>query len=313
MSRVILDRRQLALEYVTDCLLIRSPDQPPRTLPLSRIKQLVCLHSVQITTQLVGQLLKRGIDFIVVNQRHVEHGFSLFADHQRDAMRRSLQYQWQRDEHQRLAWSIHLVTHKLKMCGQVLKTADAVESLRLRESLCRGIERLPGVANEAELRGMEGAAQKAVFAWWRNRLPSRLGFMQRQRRPPPDPVNAVLSLSYVLAHDEAVRQLKVAGLDPQLGLYHRLASGRQALACDLIEPLRPMVEAWVMGLFVEGQLDRRHFSMPKGGSGCLLGKQGRLAYYDALDVPQRQWRKRLAGYARLLARTVDATSSTEPE
>ena len=118
---------------------------------------------------------------------------------------------------------------------------------------------------------------------------------------------AVLSLSYVLAHDEAVRQLKVAGLDPQLGLYHRLVSGRQALACDLMEPLRPSIEAWVMGLFTEGLLDKRHFSTSER-NGCLLGKQGRLQYYSYLEAPQRQWRRRLAGYARILAKAVDESA-----
>lgn len=310
MSRVILDRRQLELEYVTDCLLIRSPDQPPRTLPLSRIKQLVCLHSVQVTTQLIGQLLKRGIDFIVVNQRHVEHGFSLFADQQRDATRRSLQYQWQHDEPSRLAWSRRLVVHKLKVGCHVLQDTDTDSSATLRASLGRGVARIEQATTEAELRGLEGAAQKAVFAWWRHRLPESLGFARRQRRPPPDPVNATLSLAYVLAHDDAVRQLKVAGLDPQLGLYHRLVSGRQALACDLMEPLRPVIEAWVMGLFTQHHLDRRHFST--GKPGCLLGKQGRLLFYDHLDAPQRQWRKRLSGYARVLAQAVDAAGSFDP-
>lgn len=309
MSRVILDRRDLALEYLTDCLLIRCPDQPPRTLPLSRIKQLVCLHSVQVTTQLIGQLMKRGIDFIVVNQRHVEHGFSLFADQQRDATRRSLQYRWQHEPERRLSWAQHLVRHKLKVTLQVLQAEDSESSSVLRASLMRGIDKVASATDEAALRGIEGAAQKAAFAWWRKRLPESLGFAGRKRRPPPDPVNAVLSLSYVLAHDEAVRQLKVAGLDPQLGLYHRLVSGRQALACDLMEPLRPTIEAWAMSLFTEGLLDKRHFSVA-ARSGCLLGKQGRLQYYSYLESPQRQWRKRLAGYARVLARAVDDSAAS---
>lgn len=305
MSRVILDRRQLSLEYVTDCLLIRSPDHPPRTLPLARIRQLVCLHSVQITTQLIGQLLRRGIDFIVINQRHVDHGFSVFADQSRDASRRSLQYQWQADETMRLAWSRRLVAHKLRVAAHVLQDTDASASLALRASLERGQRRIEKADSEAQLRGLEGVSQKAVFAWWRHRLPADLGFTRRQRRPPPDPVNALLSLAYVLAHDEAVRQLKIVGLDPRLGLYHRLVSGRQALACDLLEPVRPVVEAWVMSLFQQRVLDRRHFSTVKQ-SGCLLGKKGRLVFYEHLDAPQRQWRKRLAGYARILARTVES-------
>ncbi|WP_404296443.1 CRISPR-associated endonuclease Cas1 [Halomonas sp.] len=311
MGRVILDRRELALEYITDCLLIRSPDQPPRTLPLARIQQLICLHSVQVTTQLIGQLLKRGIDFIVVNQRHVEHGFSLFADHQRDATRRALQYRWQEQDALRLAWSRRLVIHKLKVASHTLQTTDEVGSRALRESLARGCLRVVQAETEDALRGMEGAAQKAVFAWWRKRLPESLGFNGRKRRPPPDPVNAVLSLSYVLAHDEAARQLKIAGLDPCLGMYHRLVSGRLALACDLMEPLRPVIEAWVMSLFLERRLDSRHFGSPSR-QGCLLGKQGRLQFYEYLEVPQRQWRKRLAGYARVLANAVDARAEAEP-
>lgn len=307
MSRLILDRRKLALEYVTDCLLIRSPDAPPRTLPLAHIKQLVCLHSTQVTTQLIGQLMRRGIDFIVVNQRHADHGFSLFSDHQRDATRRSLQYQLQRDDGMRLKWSRRLVRQKLKVTCRMVKDVDAAESSALHADMQRYIHKLPEVTEEATLRGIEGATQKALFAWWRQRVPAGLGFTQRRRRPPPDPVNAVLSFSYVLAHHEAVRQLKIVGLDPQLGFYHRLASGRESLACDLIEPLRPVIEAWVVGLFARKVLSRRHFSTDNG-NGCRLGKQGRQIYYSELEQPQRQWRKRLAGYARVLARAVEAAA-----
>lgn len=307
MSRLILDRRGLALEYVTDCLLIRSSDASPRTLPLARIKQLVCLHGTQVTTQLIGQLMRRGIDFIVVNQRHVDHGFSLFADHQRDATRRSRQYQLQRDDGMRLEWSRRLVTQKLKVTCHIVKEVDAEGSHDLHADMQRYIRQLPEVTEEAMLRGIEGAAQKALFAWWRQRMPVGLGFTQRRRRPPPDPINAVLSLSYVLAHHEAVRQLKIAGLDPQLGFYHRLASGRESLACDLIEPLRPVIEAWVVELFASGVLDKRHFSTSQS-EGCRLGKQGRQIYYRQLEQPQRQWRRRLAGYARVLADAIETAA-----
>src|SRR5690606_3271960 len=116
-------------------LIVRCPKQPPRTLPLSRLNRLVCMHSVQLSTQLIGQLLKRGIDFIVVNQRYVDHGFSLFADHHRDANRRSCQYHWQLHENERLQWSRYLIAHKLKVAAQV--TWDAAD-----EGLGEQLERL---------------------------------------------------------------------------------------------------------------------------------------------------------------------------
>ncbi|WP_206477943.1 CRISPR-associated endonuclease Cas1 [Halomonas sp. KRD171] len=303
MSRVILDRRQLVLEYTTDCLVIREPDQAPRSLPLSRITQLICMHSVQITTQLVGQLLKRGIDFIVVNQRHTDNSFSLYADHVQQAHRRSVQYNWQSHAAARLEWSRYLVSHKLKVTANVLNSHSA-NARTLADSMTAVSHRVLSATNEATLRGWEGNAQKALFNFWRQQLPISLGFQQRQRRPPPDPVNATLSLSYMLAYEEGVRQIKQAGLDPDLGCYHRLASGRKSLACDLMEPLRPRIEAWVVELFSEKILNGRHFS-PPSKRGCWLGKGGRETYYAHIDDVQRQWRRYLAGYARILARTID--------
>ena len=303
MSRVILDRRQLALEYTTDCLIIREPDQPPRSLPLSRMTQLICMHSVQITTQLVGQLLKRGIDFIVVNQRHTDNSFSLYANHSQQAYRRSVQYHWQSHAAARLEWSRHLVSHKLKVTANVLRSHSA-DTSSLADAMTAGSRQVLTAPNEATLRGWEGNAQKALFHFWRQQLPASLGFQQRQRRPPPDPVNATLSLSYMLAYEEGVRQIKQAGLDPDLGCYHRLASGRKSLACDLMEPLRPRIESWVVELFSEKILNGRHFS-PPSKRGCWLGKGGREIYYAHLDDAQRQWRRYLAGYARILARTID--------
>ena len=95
----------------------------------------------------------------------------------------------------------------------------------------------------------------------------------RNRRPPRDPVNACLSLAYTLLHFEAVRMAHAAGLDPLLGFYHRPAFGRESLACDLIEPLRPAVDEWIWQQFSPGPLRPEHFSPDKGA--CLLGKTGR--------------------------------------
>lgn len=306
MNSIILDRRDLSLEYATDCLIVRAPHEAPRTLPLSRLDRLICMHNVQLSTQVIGQLLKRGIDFIVINQRHVDHGFSLFADHLRDANRRRCQYLWNSDSQERLPWARALVAHKLKVAAQLPELAAHSEQ---RERLLDWRDAALNCEQEDRLRGIEGAAQQALFAIWRSMLSPSLGFERRQRRPPPDPVNSALSLSYAMIHNEAVRQLKVVGLDPLLGMYHRLVSNRQALACDLMEPLRPRAEAWVVGLFSTGVLDGRHFSLTR--EGCHLGKQGREIYYAAYDTVLGSWRRYLAGYARLLARSVDAWAAVQ--
>lgn len=115
---------------------------------------------------------------------------------------------------------------------------------------------------------------------------------------------------FTLLHQEAIRQCLRHGLDPWLGFYHCLAPGRMSLACDLMEPLRPLAEAWVVGLFSEGELDRRHFSHKDGS--CLLGKAGRELYYGLWHAQLPAWSRRLGRYAQLLARHLDRHDTAEP-
>ena len=99
-----------------------------------------------------------------------------------------------------------------------------------------------------QLRGVEGSLQRMAFDYWKQSIPKEFSFTKRIRRPPPDPVNALLSLTYTLVFHEAVRQCKRFGLDPALGFYHRASFGRASLACDLMEPSRPIVEGFVVQL-----------------------------------------------------------------
>ncbi|MCZ7659386.1 MAG: CRISPR-associated endonuclease Cas1 [Xanthobacteraceae bacterium] len=104
------------------------------------------------------------------------------------------------------------------------------------------------------LRGREGAAARAFFPAYATAFTPALGFAGRNRRPPRDPVNVCLSLGYTLAHAEALRAAARTGLDPQLGVYHDLAPGRDSLACDLAEPVRPLVDGFVQRAFADAIL-----------------------------------------------------------
>ncbi|WP_417533696.1 CRISPR-associated endonuclease Cas1 [Marinobacterium stanieri] len=303
MTHIIIDRHQVTLEYATDCMIVRVPDELPRTIPLGRVDQLVCLHSVHLTTQLIGQLHKRGIDLIVLNMRYENSSFALFADQQRQVERRCRQYRWQQDDADRLQFARALCSHKFKVMTQLLSDFHTMPALSTCERLQQARQVVSSCRSEDELRGIEGSLQRMAFDIWRQQLPASLGFVRRERRPPKDPVNAVLSLTYTLVHQDAVRQAKRYGLDPQLGFYHRTAFGRQSLACDLMEPVRPHVESWVVRLFNEGVLNKRNFT--QSSQSCLLGKTGRTEFYAAFDEAAQQWRRKLAAGAHWLARRID--------
>jgi len=119
-----------------------------------------------------------------------------------------------------------------------------------------------------------------------------LNFHGRNRQPPRDPVNAVLSLTYTLLHAEAVLALYGTGLDPFIGFYHALNFGRESLACDLMEALRPQADRFVLALFRQETLTSDDFSKTDGA--CLLGKAGRSRYYAAYESQAESFRRQLS-------------------
>ena len=101
----------------------------------------------------------------------------------------------------------------------------------------------------------------------------------RNRRPPRDPVNALLSLTYVISGGEIRRAILQRGLDPALGFLHASQSGRESLALDILEPLRPEVDLFVLTL-LDSSLNLKHFTT-NDQDGCLLNKKGRSAFFKA--------------------------------
>jgi CRISPR-associated protein Cas1 len=120
--------------------------------------------------------------------------------------------------------------------------------------------------NLAELRGIEGACTAAWFRFFAELVRPPWSFPQRSRRPPTDPVNALLSLGYTFLLNRAVARLEAAGLEVALGTLHEYRAGRPSLACDLIEPQRvPAVDRWVIGLCNEKRLAPTDFVSRNGG------------------------------------------------
>lgn len=99
------------------------------------------------------------------------------------------------------------------------------------------------------LRGLEGAAARAWFQLLRQLIRPPWSFERRRRRPPTDPVNALLSLGGALLVARINARLQGLGWDSAVGVLHAFRAGKPALACDLAEPLRPnMVDRWVLAM-----------------------------------------------------------------
>ena len=135
----------------------------------------------------------------------------------------------------------------------------------------------------AELMGHEGQAAAVYFSHFSKmlaepELQSQFDKNGRQRRPPPDPVNAALSLGYSVLAGECVTACRLASLEPSIGAMHIPRPGRPALALDLMEPFRPLiVDSAVITAFNRGELQSGHFQT--SAQGTLLTDHGRKAFF----------------------------------
>jgi len=307
MSTLYLDRRDLALKLEGNALAVYAGEARRGTVPLHLLDTVVMHSAVTLQSSLLARLADAGVGIVAFGGRNAGKTALVHGKGHNDGARRVGQYQRYQDAGWCSAWARRLVRGKLHRQQRLLRRALA-ERTDLRHPLHQALERL-GAARarlRAEptldmdtLRGVEGAAAAAYFAGFTHLFAPALGFAGRNRRPPKDPVNAALSLGYTLLHYEAVRACHIAGLDPIIGFYHRLDFGRESLASDLIEPLRPAVDAWVWALFRERALGDEHFQ--RDGDACLLGKTGRAHFYARWQPFVRPRRRLLRRFARRLA------------
>lgn len=202
-----------------------------------------------------------------------------------------------------------IVKHKINAQEQFLndlQSARPDKRLEITHALCsiKGIQiRLENeTLNMETLRGLEGSASAAYFSAFTQVFPPSLGFTKRTRRPPEDPVNAMLSLCYTLIHFEAVREIEVIGLDPVIGFYHEFSYGRESLACDVVEMFRVEVDRFVWDLFRKQEFTARNFTFEN--EGCYMKKNSRKRFYPLYEEWVKEIRGKIRDCVRDLARRI---------
>lgn len=312
MSTLILDRSNLAMRQEGAVLALYENGTRRGTVPMKLLERVVVQgSSFEFTSGAMLRLAEHGASVLFLSPRQSRQLAIVLGPGHNDAAVRLAQFRLVSDAEARQRWSQDLVRRKLRRQSALLRhlceaRRDCRKALTAGRRSIERIERsLTGsdVTIEA-LRGSEGAAAAQYFKALASVFPPGLGFAGRNRRPPRDPVNACLSLAYTLLHFDAVRAAHTAGLDPLLGLYHRPAFGRESLACDLIEPLRPRIDRWIWRLLADRTLRTEHFNADKGA--CLLSKTGRGHFYPAWDSFAGLHRRHLRRQCSLLARHLRA-------
>jgi CRISPR-associated protein Cas1 len=308
MSTLVLDRSDLELRADGAALALYERGERKGTVPFKLLDRVVVQGKLALDTSVLTGLADQGIAMVLLSRRQSRRvAYVLGAGHS-DAAIRLAQCQFASDQRWCDEWARRLVLRKLRGQIKLLQAGLAARADR-RKPLIDAQRSVEEAAHTlaaghglpaSTVRGLEGAAAAAYFRGLAALFADALGFCGRNRRPPRDPVNAALSLGYTLLHFEAVATGHGAGLDVMIGFFHRPAFGRESLACDLIEPLRPRLDAWVWQLFQERVLREEHFAHDKGA--CLLHKAGRAHFYQAYEVFAAPVRRLLRRECNALAR-----------
>lgn len=294
MPSLYIDRKGSELKLKNSALAFYENEERIGTIPLAPIDRIYLKGDVKLNTSLLAKLGEKNIGIICLSGRKNTPTLFMPQPH-KDASRRLAQYHLANDETFCLLFAKQLIHLKLTTHNNWLWQAADIrpdkkilivpKALELNSLIAKIFEQ----SNLSSLRGIEGRAANAYFGALSLYLPGKLRFQGRNRRPPQDPFNAVLSLGYTLVHSEAVLAAYGAGLDPYIGFYHSLNYGRESLACDLIEPLRPLIDNWIIGCFRQNILREEYFSTTQ--EGCLLGKTGRINFYREYEKQVSSWRK----------------------
>jgi CRISPR-associated protein Cas1 len=303
-----------------DVLEIRFRDGSKHEARTRNVSHLSLFGKVHVTTAVLQELCSQGIGVSFFTSGGWYYG-TLAPHSEVNVQTRVAQFRVAADPASRLPLARAFVVGKILNSRTLLRR-------NAREKPERALNQLKRLAADAEtassvesLMGFEGTAARWYFQAFQQMLTEAAAqdggfdFERRTRRPPRDPVNALLSFSYSLLLRECHSALVKVGFDPSVGFLHDIRPGRPALALDLMEEFRPLVaDSTVISVLNNGSVQATDFVQAAGG--YALSESGRKAFLSAFERRMAQevthpvfeyrltYRRTLEVQARLLARVV---------
>lgn len=266
-------------------LVVSLKREPLMDMRLIDVQSLSVFGSVQVSTQALTRLWAAGAPVLYLSHGGWLNGWSQGQPVKNVELRRR-----QVIAHVTGAGlAARIVNGKIRNQRTLLRRAgrEPVDS-RLLESMAVMARDALGATSVPELLGLEGAAARLYFAALPGLLRDEVGAKAvfdaagRQKRPPTDPVNAVLSYCYALLVKDLTAACLSVGLDPYLGVLHRPRFGRPSLALDLMEEFRPIIaDSVAIALFNNGELGDTDFL--RRGVGVQLTTEGRRKVISAYE------------------------------
>jgi CRISP-associated protein Cas1 len=257
-----------------DCILTKAQ------LPL--LEQILVFGNSQITTQTIKACLKQNIPIAYLSQAGYCYGKTYSTTRDLRSLHRRQQ---QLDPATALLAAQQIIKVKLMNSRTILQRQNRRlhhDEIGLAiDKIENVIHKLTQADNIDKLRGFEGMGAKYYFAGMGKCISNPdFEFTLRSRRPPADPVNAMLSFGYQVLWNHLLSIIEMQGLDPYYGCLHQPSDKHPALVSDLIEEFRaPIVDTLVLMMINQQSIDPNDFVFRDGG--CYLNISGSKKYLKA--------------------------------
>lgn len=268
MAVVYVKEQGACIKRHSNRLVIEKDGEVLAELRLIRVTGISVIGNVQVTTQALHSILQAGVDisFFSASGRYLSH---MAPEHSKNIFLRLSQYHCYESMPQRLALARTIVENKIHNQMEMIRQYrwDGIEYDYRSDLDClaeyqKTLERKETVN---ALMGVEGICSAVYFRAYARMFRCEISFQDRNRRPPKDPVNAVLSLTYTFLTKEITAALEAESFELYLGFLHGVRYGRKSLALDLIEEFRqPAADRFVLRLFNKNMLQESDFEIEEG-------------------------------------------------
>ncbi len=246
-------------------------------VPFHHIGGVVCFGDVMMSPAAMARCAEDG-RFVVLLDRNGRFKARIEGPVSGNVLLRCAQHEAMRDPERTLSIARNMVGGKIQNSRQIVlrgarEADDPTDAQALRntaDALANAVGRIPHCDDLETLRGIEGESARAYFSTFDRMIKEDRDTFKmdgRNRRPPTDPINALMSFLYALVLNDCVAAAEGVGLDPQMGFLHVLRPGRAALALDLMEELRSaLADRLVLTLINRRQVTAKDFAQRSGGS-----------------------------------------------
>lgn len=246
-------------------------------VPFHHIGGVVCFGDVMLSPAAMQRCAEDG-RFVVLLDRNGRFKARVEGPVSGNVLLRCAQHEAMRDPERTLLIARNMVGGKIQNSRQIVlrgarEADDPADAQTLRDTtdaLANALGRIPQCNDLETLRGIEGESARAYFSTFDRMIKEDRNTFRmdgRNRRPPTDPINALMSFLYALVLNDCVAAAEGVGLDPQIGFLHALRPGRAALALDLMEELRSLLaDRLVLTLINRRQVSAKDFTQRSGGA-----------------------------------------------